>query len=379
MPLSLLGDIFTRLLEHTGSLDATVRLWQGLALVCKSWLLALRESTPLCLELTKPEHLSATARSWLSRVPLEVCGPHLPVHAAASFCCLRFAAACCAHTLQLLVALLCPPNQAFTGVPGLYRYRTLTRTLSPAQVLVLARTMALPPGADCQLLAGEAFQARSAPLLRSLMHASPEALPLLHSFSRLKQVRAWRAEKCWMWQGLLKLVGCQQAGPAALMAVAGWTHWQQGFSRGLLHCMLNHSCCRNSNRHKGAAGAAQPSTRAPALGLHYNMPRAAPARSCAGGAVLCGEQPASAAHRSGGFPSAAQAELPHCGWCGVAAAHLCCVTAPPLCCVFPACLPATQALLAVSGCCLLPLPWAGYWGALDTAELPTRLKHLALR
>jgi hypothetical protein len=117
LPLSLLGDIFTRLLEHTGSLDATVRLWQGLALVCKSWLLALRESTPLCLELTKPEHLSATARSWLSRVPLEVCGPHLPVHAAASFCCLRFAAACCAHTLQLLVALLCPPNQAFTGCP----------------------------------------------------------------------------------------------------------------------------------------------------------------------------------------------------------------------------------------------------------------------
>ncbi|KAI3424453.1 hypothetical protein D9Q98_010005 [Chlorella vulgaris] len=132
LPLSLLGDIFTRLLEHTGSLDATVRLWQGLALVCKSWLLALRESTPLCLELTKPEHLSATARSWLSRVPLEV--------------------------------------------------------------LVLARTMALPPGADCQLLAGEAFQARSAPLLRSLMHASPEALPLLHSFSRLKQVALFCAE-----------------------------------------------------------------------------------------------------------------------------------------------------------------------------------------
>jgi hypothetical protein len=40
--------------------------------VCKGWLLALREATPLCLELTKPSHLSSAARSWLSSVPMEV-------------------------------------------------------------------------------------------------------------------------------------------------------------------------------------------------------------------------------------------------------------------------------------------------------------------
>lgn len=45
---------------------------QALALVCSGWLHALRDATPLCLELTRPGHLSPAARRWLGSVPLEV-------------------------------------------------------------------------------------------------------------------------------------------------------------------------------------------------------------------------------------------------------------------------------------------------------------------
>ena len=128
MPLALLGgEIFRRLLERHSSLSNMVRAWQGLALVCKAWRAALCESTPVCVELTKPSHLSVAARRWLSSVPVEA--------------------------------------------------------------LVLARTVGTLDAADHDLLAGDAFQSRSAGVLRSLMHVSPGSLPLLHTFSRLKQVR----------------------------------------------------------------------------------------------------------------------------------------------------------------------------------------------
>ncbi|KAL4438468.1 hypothetical protein ABPG77_000116 [Micractinium sp. CCAP 211/92] len=126
LPHSLLGIVFRRLLEQLVTVEEIVRAWQALALVCQSWQAALRASTPLCLELSKPAHLSAAARRWLSRVPMEV--------------------------------------------------------------VVLARTLSFPAGADCQLLAAEGFQQHSASVLRSLMHVSPDAAPLLHSFSKLKQV-----------------------------------------------------------------------------------------------------------------------------------------------------------------------------------------------
>jgi hypothetical protein len=71
LPHSLLADVFRRLLEQHHSVEDIVRTWQGLALVCKGWLSALREATPLCLELTKPGHLGPAARRWLSHVPLE--------------------------------------------------------------------------------------------------------------------------------------------------------------------------------------------------------------------------------------------------------------------------------------------------------------------
>ena len=45
-----------------------------------------------------------------------------------------------------------------------------------------------PADSDVDLLGSAAFQHHSASVLRSLMHASPEALPLLHHFQRLKQV-----------------------------------------------------------------------------------------------------------------------------------------------------------------------------------------------
>ncbi|KAL4431325.1 hypothetical protein ABPG75_006581 [Micractinium tetrahymenae] len=126
LPHSLLGDVFRRLLEQLVTVEEIVKGWQTLALVCKSWQAALQQSTPLCLELTKPGHLSPAARRWLSRVPMEV--------------------------------------------------------------VVLARTMSPPVGADCQLLAAEGFQRHSASVLRSLVHVGPDAAPLLHNFSKLKQV-----------------------------------------------------------------------------------------------------------------------------------------------------------------------------------------------
>ena len=47
-----------------------------------------------------------------------------------------------------------------------------------------------PADSAVELLACQAFQRHSASVLRSLMHASPQALPLLHHFPRLKQVLA---------------------------------------------------------------------------------------------------------------------------------------------------------------------------------------------
>lgn len=47
---------------------------QGLALVCKGWLDALRSHTPVCFDLSKPAHLEPAALAWLSSVPLEVRG-----------------------------------------------------------------------------------------------------------------------------------------------------------------------------------------------------------------------------------------------------------------------------------------------------------------
>ena len=62
---------------------------------------------------------------------------------------------------------------------------------------MLSRTMLPPPGADCQLLAREEFQAHSSSVLRSLMHVGLDTLPLLHNFSRLKQVRQhWPQHIC---------------------------------------------------------------------------------------------------------------------------------------------------------------------------------------
>lgn len=133
LPHPLLGDIFRRLLEQYTSVEEIVRAWQSLALVCKGWQAALRASTPLCLELTKPDHLSPAARSWLSKVPMEV--------------------------------------------------------------VVLARTMAVPPGADLLLLSGPTFRRHSASVLRSLMNVSPDAAPLLHNFAKLKQVALYCSDE----------------------------------------------------------------------------------------------------------------------------------------------------------------------------------------
>ena len=61
---------------HPG-LTAPVILLQDLALVCRNWHSAA-QATPLCLELTDPQHLSPEARLWLARVPMEVrAAPHV--------------------------------------------------------------------------------------------------------------------------------------------------------------------------------------------------------------------------------------------------------------------------------------------------------------
>lgn len=67
---------------------------------------------------------------------------------------------------------------------------------------MLLPSVEYPPGADRALLADDALQRRSAPLLRSLMHVGPSALPLLPSFPRLKQASG-TAEQSWDVQAVL--------------------------------------------------------------------------------------------------------------------------------------------------------------------------------
>ncbi|PSC74706.1 major facilitator superfamily isoform A [Micractinium conductrix] len=126
LPNPLLGSIFRRLLEQHSTADDVVRCWETLALVCKGWLAALQAATPMCLELTRPVHLSPAARRWLSRVPMEALG--------------------------------------------------------------LSRTLAPPDSAAAQLLASEQFRQHSASALRSLSGVGFDAAPLLHHFAKLKQV-----------------------------------------------------------------------------------------------------------------------------------------------------------------------------------------------
>lgn len=58
------------------------------------------------------------------------------------------------------------------------------------QVLAIARTLhPLGNDEDAKLLARAELQARSASVLRSVMHVSSAFLPLAPSFARLKQVR----------------------------------------------------------------------------------------------------------------------------------------------------------------------------------------------
>lgn len=110
MPHSLLADVFRRLLEQHHSVEDIVRTWQGLALVCKGWLAALREATPLCVELTKPQHLGPAAQRWLSRVPLEASG------AACLACCSACRRAGCAAQQHRAGDRPCVGNLELHGV-----------------------------------------------------------------------------------------------------------------------------------------------------------------------------------------------------------------------------------------------------------------------